>query len=58
MGGQSHRARLNKDIREQGGQEYGELSIVEPENHTRRGKKLGIAVRGMPGRSGRGAPMQ
>jgi hypothetical protein len=58
MGGQSHRARLNKEIREQGGQEYGKSSSVEIDDYPRRGRGGGCTGRGMLGRSGRGAPMQ
>lgn len=58
MGGQSHRARLNKDIKEQGGQNYGESSNVVINDVPRRGRGGGFAGRGVPGRSGRGAPMQ
>lgn len=58
MGGQSHRARLNRDIKEQGGQEYGESSNLVIDDYPRRGRGGGNIGRGMQGRSGRGAPMQ
>jgi hypothetical protein len=58
MGGQSHRARLNRDIKEQGGQNYGESSNAHIDDFPRGGRGGGVAGRGMPGRSGRGAPME
>ena len=58
MGGQSHRARLNRDIKERGGQEYGESSSVVIDDYPGRGRGGGNAGRGTQGRSGRGAPMQ
>lgn len=57
MGGQSHRARLNKEIREQGGQEYGEVSTVK-DDYPRRARGSGGVNRGIAGRSARGAPMR
>ena len=58
MCGQSHRARLNRDIKEQGGQEYGESSNIDIDDYSRRGRGGENIGRGMSGRSGRGAPMQ
>lgn len=58
MNGQSHRARLNKQIKEQGGQTYGKVSNVQINDYSRRGRGGGAGGRGMSGRSGRGAPMQ
>ena len=58
MNGQSHRARLNKEIKEQGGQTYGEVSNVQIDDYPRCGRGGGAGGRGMSGRSGRGAPIQ
>jgi hypothetical protein len=58
MGGQSHRARLNKDIKEKGGQTYGETTNIEIDDYPGRGRGGGAIGRGTLGRSGRGAPMQ
>lgn len=58
MNGQSHRAKLNKEIKEKGGQSYGEVSKVRFDDFSRRGRGGGAGGRGMSGRSGRGAPMQ
>ena len=58
MGGQSHRARLNRDIKERGGQEYGESSNAAIDDYPRGVRGGGNIGRGTPGRSGRGAPMQ
>lgn len=58
MDGQSHRARLNRDIKEQGGQDYGASSTIEIDKYPRSKRRMRSETNGIPARCGRESPMQ